>query len=207
MGMACDFSGITMQFKIGKPPEVASLIENANTLTINYKKIHLIGFLFSVATTIFVYLIWRIFLDNAVIFKIFDSKPLVFLGILAAIFITHEICHLLAHPQFGLSDSSCIGIYPDIWLPYAAYSGVMTRGRLLMILLSPILFLTLTPFMLFFYSSDATWAYVFAWCSICNASLSALDIYMSIRVLRIIPPRNFVHGHSYGATKKPPSYS
>jgi hypothetical protein len=191
-----------MRFKIGKPPEMDCVIENANQLVIDYKKIPVIGFFVGLVTAVFAYLIWRIFLGNAVIFKIFDAEPLIFLGSLAAIVISHEICHLLTHPKFGLSNNSCVGIYPEIWLPYAAYSGVMTRRRLLIILLAPLFALTFVPFVLVVCNVFSSWSYVLAWCSVLNMLLSGGDIYMSMLVLKIIPPLNFVHGHFYGATKK-----
>ncbi len=191
-----------MRFKIGKPPEVDCAIENATQLVIDYKKIPAIGFFVGLVAAVFVYLIWRIFLSNAVIFAIFDAEPLIFLGSLAVVLIFHEVCHLLTHPKFGLSHNSCIGIYPEIWLPYAAYAGVMTKRRLLIILLAPLFALTFVPFVFAVCNVFLNWSYVLVWCSVLNTALSGADIYMSILVLKIIPPLNFVHGEFYGAVKK-----
>ena len=77
-----------------------------------------------------------------------ESASSPFLPILAIVILSipvHELMHALAHPHYGLSSNSILGLWLSRGLFYAHYEGEMSRNRFLMILAFPYLILSLLP--------------------------------------------------------------
>ena len=195
-----------MQFKIGKPPGEPCQIDSPNRLfNDNYGNIPYIGFAVGLVAALPAYAASLLFAGKFALFGIFDADPLVFLGSLLLIAIGHEAAHVLFHPRFGLSSRSCVGIYPGVWLPYGAYSGVVSRNRMLLMALGPILMLTVVPLM----AGSCGWFphlnTLLIWCAVMNAAISGADLYMVYVILRRIPRNNLIQGDFYGPNMKVPA--
>lgn len=57
----------------------------------------------------------------------------------------HELLHLLAHPDFGCSHRSVVGVWISRLLFYAVYLGPMRHARFLTALAAPFVILSLAP--------------------------------------------------------------
>jgi hypothetical protein len=60
----------------------------------------------------------------------------------------HELLHALCTPQWGMSEKTLIGIWPQKLLFYAYYAGTLSRNRFLLIQLTPFLVLSLLPLLI-----------------------------------------------------------
>jgi hypothetical protein len=69
----------------------------------------------------------------------------IFLGVL----IVHELIHLIAHPKFGLSKDSVLGVWPKAGVCYAFYGGELSRNRFILIIALPLFVLTIAPLVVF----------------------------------------------------------
>lgn len=88
-----------------------------------------------------------------------ESASLSFLLILAIILISiplHELVHALAHPHFGLSSNSILGLWLSRGLFYAHYEGEMSRNRFLAILALPFLILSMLPVIIVGFAGPST---------------------------------------------------
>jgi hypothetical protein len=74
-----------------------------------------------------------------------EVHPAAYLLILVGIIPVHEGLHVLAHPEQGRSPDSIVGFWPKTLLFYAHYDQVLTRNRMLLILLLPFLVLSVVP--------------------------------------------------------------
>lgn len=63
----------------------------------------------------------------------------------AGIILVHEAIHVLALPQFGLTDDTVLGFWPRTFTPYVSYEGETSRGRQIAVGLAPLLALSVTP--------------------------------------------------------------
>ena len=72
------------------------------------------------------------------------SLPALAAGVLALL-AAHELLHAVCHPGGGLSPKSTVGVWPARGLFYAHYSGALTRERLQLVALAPLLVLSAAP--------------------------------------------------------------
>lgn len=72
------------------------------------------------------------------------SLPALAAGVLALL-AAHELLHAACHPAGGLSPKSTVGVWPARGLFYAHYSGALTRERLQLVALAPLLVLSAAP--------------------------------------------------------------
>lgn len=92
--------------------------------------------------------------QTALILWVGGSNPFPLLLSVRAIFLflalipLHEMLHLLAHPGFGLTPSSILGIWPSRAVIYTAYLESMPRRRFMAALAMPLAGLSLLPFLL-----------------------------------------------------------
>jgi hypothetical protein len=70
------------------------------------------------------------------------------LAVLLCVVVVHELLHAIAHPNNGLSDQTYLGIWPRQVTFYAHYVGAMSRNRLLVVLLLPLLIISIAPLLL-----------------------------------------------------------
>ena len=67
-----------------------------------------------------------------------------FLLLFAGLVVVHEGIHALVHPMAGLSPRSILGFWASLGF-YAHYDGEMSRNRLVVILLMPLLTISIAP--------------------------------------------------------------
>lgn len=64
---------------------------------------------------------------------------------LAGLIVVHELLHALAYPKFGFTSDVLIGIWPTKLLFYAVSLGIVSRTRMLVVYLLPLLVLSVLP--------------------------------------------------------------
>lgn len=108
------------------------------------------------------------------------------LTVYAALVPLHELVHALAHPDRGLSRRTVFGFWPGQLLAYVHYDGVLTRRRLLVLLLLPLLVITIAPLL-----AGIVFGCVDGWIvllSVLNAFGSCMDVLSAVLVLFQVPP-------------------
>jgi Putative zincin peptidase len=138
---------------------------------------------------------WSVWVPNAWHGTFTQAYPLdSFLVCLVVGTVVHESLHLFAHPFFGLSAQSVVGFWPKLMTPYVLFDGPIARNRLVIVLLTPFLALSVFPFLLAVFTSYSN-AYV-TLIAIINASGSLWDIHRAIVVATYIPANAEVRGYS-----------
>jgi hypothetical protein len=56
-----------------------------------------------------------------------------------ALIVIHELLHAAVMPDFGLSRKTIIGVWPSHGMFYAHHEGELTKGRFLLVFLTPLL--------------------------------------------------------------------
>jgi hypothetical protein len=187
-----------MRFRVGMPPAVSCRLVEARKLVTDYSKVHVIALMVGIFVVgPMLYAAWRLRWSNHVIFGVFDQPPGIFLGTLAAIIVVHELVHLLAHPWMGLSRHSFVGFLPKSFLFYAAYNGEHTRRRAIAILLSPLVMLTVVPYLVST-MVPVTWVPFLASLSTINGLAASGDVLLIYQVLKTVPSSAVLHGEYYG---------
>lgn len=92
----------------------------------------------------------------------FFPTPAQLLLALPLLLVAHELLHALCHPGWGLSSRTTLGVWPARGFFYAHYAGTLTRERLVVVALAPLLALSAAPL--------ATWALFHAQLSPATAS-------------------------------------
>jgi hypothetical protein len=109
---------------------------------------------------------------------------------LAVYFLAHEFVHALAAPSFGFTDKSVIGVWPAGGVAYSHYEGEMSRGRWILMLLTPFLTLSVLPFAA---AAVAGWHSPYlAALSLVNVVGSYVDLYYAGRLFLKVPAGAFV---------------
>jgi hypothetical protein len=67
-------------------------------------------------------------------------------GSVLVLVLLHEGVHLVAHPGAGRSAQSTLGFWPRYCVPYTHYTGEVSRTRLLVMLLAPLVAVSVLPF-------------------------------------------------------------
>lgn len=108
--------------------------------------------------------------------------------------IIHETIHVLAQPSFGFTERTVVGFWPKILSPYVVYRGVLSRSRMLVILLAPFLFLSFIPLLVAPVFGEAMGVGVLA--AIFNAASSVADLAGAFVLARKVPAGAHVASHS-----------
>jgi hypothetical protein len=100
--------------------------------------------------------------------------PVLLLVLVLATCPVHELLHMLAHPQLGMSRKSIIGVWPSRLILYTHYDGELSRNRMIAVLAMPLLVITVVPLTVcaFIGHAPVTVAYV----SALNALGTGIDI-------------------------------
>ena len=123
------------------------------------------------------------------------------LGIIAA----HELIHGLAYPQFGLTRSTVLGVWPSRLLFYAGYLRSLRRDRLLLVYLLPFLVLSVAPLVAHRIwgaaaggnlRTEQVWAWLY-FVSILNGLFSGGDLLYVAIILLQIPRRAVLKNHGW----------
>jgi hypothetical protein len=64
---------------------------------------------------------------------------------LAVYFLLHELVHLSAHPRFGRSDRSILGVWPSKLVTFAYYNGEVSLLRYFAVLIMPLVLISFVP--------------------------------------------------------------
>jgi hypothetical protein len=107
----------------------------------------------------------------------------------------HELIHALAHPNWGRSAQSSLGLWPRTLLFYAHYSGEWPRRRFVACLLAPFVALSICPLV---------WAWIFGAkhglavvVSLLNTLLSCGDLAGALMVVVQVPREAIVRNQGY----------
>ena len=117
--------------------------------------------------------------------SIWMDPPEILLVLLVVIIPIHELIHAAVHPHYGRSRDSVLGFWPSRMLFYAHYSGELSRGRFIAILLMPLLIISFFPLLacaILGYKSA-----LLALSSAMNALLACGDIFATGLLLFQIP--------------------
>lgn len=117
-------------------------------------------------------------------FDVFPMRD--FVVVLFSVVFIHELAHLIGHPDCGLSNTSIVGVVPELLAPYALYCGELSRGRYLSIVLTPLVLLSVLP-LLFAIALEHTWPWL-SLVSIVNAAVSAGDLVHAGWIIYSLPP-------------------
>jgi hypothetical protein len=108
--------------------------------------------------------------------------------------VAHELIHALLHPMAGLSSRSILGFWAALGF-YAHYDGEMSRNRLVVCLLMPLLVLSVVPLLVSAITQVAPgWI---AFVSALNALAACVDLLLAGSVLIQVPATAIVRFKSW----------
>ena len=129
------------------------------------------------------------------LFKVHSFELVWLLFAFVGVIPLHELIHLLAHPQQGRSEHSIVGFWPSKGLFYAHYDHILTRNRLLLILVMPLLTISIVPLMVCSVSGfGSLWVAVL---SNFNGVLSCGDLFFVLIVSAQVPRDAVVRNQGY----------
>ena len=117
-----------------------------------------------------------------------------FLLLFVGLVVVHELIHALVHPMAGRSPHSILGFWPSVGF-YANYDGEMSRNRLVAILLTPLLIISIVP-LLVSAAAQVSSGWV-ALVSAFNALCACADMLLAGSVLFQIPATAIVRFKSW----------
>jgi hypothetical protein len=117
-----------------------------------------------------------------------------FLLLFAGLVVIHEVIHALVHPMAGLSPHSILGFWASLGF-YAHYDGEMSRNRLVVCLLMPLLIISIVPLLVSAVTQVSSgWV---AFVSALNALCACVDLLLSGSVLFQIPATAIIRFKSW----------
>lgn len=116
-----------------------------------------------------------------------NALGIILIGIVyfVGVLVLHEVVHLVAHPGFGLTNNSILGIWPKAGVCYAFYGGELSRSRFLYIIALPLLVLTAAP--VFWFHLTGKIHMWLAPLALLNALGASFDVLVIGMVLRQVP--------------------
>lgn len=124
-------------------------------------------------------------------------------GIFVGVLIVHELIHLIAHPKFGFSNHSVLGIWPRAGVCYAYYGGELSRNRFLFIIALPLITLTGLPVVWFWATGKVTTWLAFA--AMLNALGASFDVLVLVLVLYQAPAAAIIRNNGWDTYWKRPT--
>ncbi|MHC4404249.1 MAG: DUF3267 domain-containing protein [Planctomycetota bacterium] len=127
--------------------------------------------------------------------RFWEAHPLLLAVIVVGVIPVHELIHVAAHPGGGRSPYTYVGFWPATLLFYAHYDHVLTRNRMLLILLLPFLVLSVFPLVL---CGLTGWRWNgAALLSVWNGVLASGDLFGSLIVTWQVPREAWVRNQGY----------
>jgi hypothetical protein len=99
--------------------------------------------------------------------------------------ILHELIHAVLHPASDTGSDSILGFWPSRVLFYAHYDGVLSKQRLLVIIIGPFIVLSLVPLVIcavFKHASSAMFAL-----SLLNSLIASVDLIFFLLIIIQVP--------------------
>lgn len=122
-------------------------------------------------------------------------------GLFVGVLIVHELIHLAAHPRFGSSQHSVLGVWPKAVVCYAFYGGELSRNRFLLIITLPLIVLTIAPVTLFWVTGKVNlWLAIVA---MINALGASFDLLVMGMVLYQVPAATKIRNNGWDTYWKP----
>lgn len=106
----------------------------------------------------------------------------------------HEGLHAIMYPHKS-SGEVVLGYWPQKYYFYAAYTGQVSRNRLIVVYVTPFLFLSILPIVMAM-SEDAVPAWL-ALASIINAGFSSADLYIVYLLVSQVPRNALVQNNGW----------
>lgn len=178
------------------------MLKKPSKLSLPVKEIYiaatLLGFFMMLPA---MYTLWRIQWSDSIVFGLFTASTVFpLLGAMVATVVAHELCHLLAHPYFGFTRKSYVGIDKKTGFAYAQYLGAVTKLHFFVIGLAPLIIGTVLPFWMATLYPE--WASFLAFVSIFNAVGAAGDVFIVLIVWRAVPNNMHLQGFCFGDLSK-----
>lgn len=118
-----------------------------------------------------------------------------FFIVYVALIPVHELIHVAAHPDRGLSRQTVVGFWPAKLVFFAHYEGTRSKSNLMLGLIAPFLFLTLVPLAASIAFGWRSWAIGTA--VVLNAAVSSIDVLGFFFVLMGVPTGAVVHNRGW----------
>ena len=115
--------------------------------------------------------------------------------VMAVLVPIHELVHMVFHPYCGRSSQSILGFWPSKGLFYAHYGGEMSRARLIIILMAPLLLISFGPLIVCAVLGVSSVPLAIA--SVLNALLSCVDITGTSVLLFQVPTKARIRNQGY----------
>lgn len=122
-------------------------------------------------------------------------------GLFIGVLIVHELSHLVAHPGFGSSKHSVLGVWPKAGICYAFYGGELSRNRFLLIIAFPLIALTIAPVISFWIVGKVNMWLAFV--AMINALGASFDLLVIGMVLYQVPAATRIRNHGWDTYWKP----
>lgn len=125
----------------------------------------------------------------------------VFIAILAAVLPlcvlipVHELFHASAHPHFGLSEKSILGLWPAKGVFYAHYDGELSRSRAVAVYSMPFIAISISPLLLCAITNR--FSGLLAAISIINALVSCVDMLALGLILFQVPANAVIRNNGW----------
>jgi hypothetical protein len=107
----------------------------------------------------------------------------------------HEFLHALAHPGWGLSSQTVIGLWLSKGMFYAYYEGEMSRNRLLLVYVTPYIILGMLPTILIAAIPELMQSLL--WLSLLGSVLACGDLVGAGLIFFQIPPSAIVRNKGW----------
>lgn len=131
--------------------------------------------------------------------ELFRGRPLVGAAYLSALIVmvpVHELIHALAYGRGIRSQHVVFGIWPSRGLCYAILDSPMPKGRVLGMVVAPLLVLTAVPLLCLPYLTGAAWIPVLTF-ALLHAAICGGDLITFWHLVSQVPSKALVHNSGW----------
>jgi hypothetical protein len=122
---------------------------------------------------------------------------LCFLGVI----LVHELLHASLHPNIGSTKDTVIGFWPSRMFIYTLYTGELTKGRCVAILVMPFVAISIIP--LVFAATTRVTSFWVAYMSIVNGFLACGDLLAAFMTATQFPKGAIIRTKGWSTYWKP----